>query len=74
MAIPSASRPRKPSDDLLFWYGVPGADEVGIYLFDGLALVMDELAQEVNERARTRVIDAQVLKVEMDLFLAVSRF
>ncbi len=74
MAIPSASRPRKPSDDPLFWYGVPGADEVGIYLFDGLALVMDELAQEVNERARTRVIDAQVLKVEMDLFLAVSRF
>ena len=45
-----ADSPRKPSDDPLFPYGVPGADDEGIYLFDVLALVMDELqkSQEPN--------------------------
>ena len=94
-----ADRPRKPSDDPLFWYGVPGADDLGQYLYDVLALVMceleqsseqaqdtsfdrfrnvlyrhmDELASEVNSRHRKRVIDAQLLKTEMELYRAVSR-
>ena len=40
-----ADRPRKPSDDPLFWYGVEGADDLGQYLFDVLALAMCELEQ-----------------------------
>ena len=94
-----ADRPRKPSDDPLFWFGVPGADEVGIYLFDVLALAMvelqqsqernqhlsfdrvrnvlyrhmDELAKALKSRTPSRVIDPEHMKVELDLFLAISR-
>ena len=51
-----ADSPRKPSDDPLFRYCVPGADEVGIYLFDVLALAMDEL-QRSQERNRHLSLD-----------------
>lgn len=94
-----ADRPRKPSDDPLFWYGVEDADEVGKYLFDVLALAMnelqpgkreqdtsfdrfrkvlyrhmDELADERNSIARKDVIDSRLLKTEIELYLAVSRY
>ncbi|MDE0005690.1 MAG: hypothetical protein OXQ29_23620, partial [Rhodospirillaceae bacterium] len=74
-------------------------DEVGKYLFDVLALAMnelqpgereqaasfdrfrkvlyrhmDELADERNSIARKDVIDSRLLKTEIELYLAVSRY
>ena len=47
----SRGRPsRQPSDDSLFWYGNEGADEVGNYLFDVLALAMNELQPGEKEQ------------------------